>query len=301
MPAGCTPAVTTATWPWSWEPPGPWSGGGGPALPGRLLLLFQPAEEAGGGARRIVEAGWLDRLKVDFVLGLHLWSFAPLGQAIIPDATVLASSDEFQVRFGGPGGHGALPHETQDVVLAAAHLVVALQGVVSRDVDPVRPAVLTVGRLEAGRAPNVIPRQALVEGTFRAGDGETRARVLHRIGEVAHAIARVHGVDAEVDFGTGYPATVNDGAVAAVYRAAAEEVLGRSGVAAGPPTMASEDFAFYLQRRRGAFCLLGMADEAGGSHHPHHSPAFRVAEAALLPGLEILLLAAWSLMAAPPE
>jgi len=274
---------------------------GAPPLPGRLLLLFQPAEEAGGGARRIVEAGWLDRLGVDFILGLHLWSFAPLGRAIIPDGTVLASSDEFQVGFHGPGGHGALPHESQDVVLAAAHLVVAMQSIVARDVDPVRPAVLTVGRLEAGKAPNVIPRRAEVQGTFRAGDGETRARVLHRIGEVAEAIARVHGVRAEVDFGTGYPATINDAGVAAVYRTAAAEVLGASAVAAGPPAMASEDFAFYLQHRRGAFCLLGMADEATGSAHPHHSPAFRIAEAALFPGLETMLLAAWSLMNEPPD
>jgi len=270
-------------------------------LPGRLVVLFQPAEESGGGARRIVESGLLDSLEVDYVLGLHLWSFAPLGEAIIPDGAVMASSDEFRVVFKGPGGHGALPHESRDTVLAAAHLVVALQGIVSRSIDPVEPAVVTVGRLRAGDAPNVIPRTAEAYGTFRAASAAVRGQLMHRIGEVSEAIGRVHGLIAEVDFGTGYPPTVNDSRVAGKYREAAAAVLGDAGVRSGPPAMASEDFAFFLQARPGAFCLLGMGDEASDSSHPHHSPAFRIAPAVLPMAVEILLRAAMGLLEDPPQ
>lgn len=269
-------------------------------LPGRLIVLFQPAEESGGGARRIVESGLLDSLGVDYVLGLHLWSFAPLGEAIIPDGAVMASSDEFRVIFKGPGGHGALPHESHDTILAAAHLVVALQGVVSRNIDPAEPAVVTVGRLRAGDAPNVIPRTAEAYGTFRAASAAVRGQLMHRIGEVSEAIGRACGLAAEVDFGTGYPPTVNDPTVAERYRAAAAAVLGDARVRPGPPAMASEDFAFYLQARPGAFCLLGMGDEASDSSHPHHSPAFRIAPAVLPTAVEILLRAALRLLEDPP-
>ncbi len=265
-------------------------------LPGRLLVLFQPAEEGGGGAQRLVESGLLDELGVDHVLGLHLWSFLPLGEAIIPDRTVMASSDEFHIRLRGSGGHGALPHTTEDVVLAASQLVVALQSIVARNIDPVRPAVLTVGRLRAGDAPNVIPQEAELYGTFRAGDAEVRSRILERIGQVADATARAHGVEIEVDFGMGYPPTVNDPAVAGSFRASAAAVLGEAKVHAGPPAMASEDFAFYLRARPGAFCLLGMRDEESGAVHAHHSPHFKIAEPVLPLGLEILLRGALGLM-----
>lgn len=265
-------------------------------LPGRIVLLFQPAEELGGGAEGVIEEGILDEYGVDIILGLHLWSFAPLGQAIIPDTTVMASADEFEVVFTGPGGHGALPHRSPDVILALSHFVTSVQSLVSREIDPVLPAVVTVGHIEAGRAANVIPQKAKGYGTFRAANNQVRGLLLHRIGEVAQAIALAHGVEVEVDFGSGYPPTVNDPAVAAVFREIAAEVLPPGGVQAGPPAMASEDFAFYLQERPGAFCLLGMRDEESGAIHPHHSPHFRVSEQALPLGLEILLRSALRLM-----
>jgi amidohydrolase len=265
-------------------------------LPGRIVLLFQPAEENGPGAARVVEEGVLDAWNVDYVLGLHLWSFLPRGLAIVPDGHVMASSDEFHVYVGGKGGHGALPHEAQDVVLALSHLVVALQHVVSREIDPLKPAVLSVGKIAAGHACNVLPERGELHGTFRAPDGAVRGRILHRIGELAQAIALAHGVSVEVDFGTGYPPTVNDPKVARVLREAARAVLGESEVREGPPTMAAEDFAIYLQQRPGAFMLLGMRDEAQGAVHPHHNPRFRVADEVLPTGVEILIRAALRLM-----
>ncbi len=265
-------------------------------LPGRIVLLFQPAEEFGGGARRVVEEGLLDEYGVDVVLGLHLWSFAPFGEAIIPEMTIMASADEFKVAFTGPGGHGALPHRSRDVVLAVSHFVTALQALVAREIDPVQPGVVTVGRISAGQAANVMPQRAEAHGTFRAGTDEVRGLLLHRIGEVARAIAQLHSVDAEIDFGSGYPPTVNDPVVAALYREAASEFLPEDKVLTGPPAMASEDFAFYLKERPGAFCLLGMRDGACGVIHPHHSPEFRIAERILPLGLELLLRAALRMM-----
>jgi amidohydrolase len=272
----------------------------GLSLPGRLLVLFQPAEESGAGAARVVEEGLLDELAVDAVLGLHLWTPLERGRAIVPDRTVMASADEFRIVLSGQGGHGALPHEANDVVLGLSHLVVALQAIVSREVDPVLPAVLSVGRIEAGTAPNVIPVRGTLEGTFRAPDGEVRGHMLQRVGEMADAIARSHRLEAEVEFGAGIPPTVNHPAEAAVLRRAAASVLGEPNALEGPPTMAAEDFGLFLQERRGAFMLLGTRDEDSGAVRPHHHPGFRIDPRTLAPGAEILLRAAIALMRETP-
>ena len=265
-------------------------------LPGRVVLLFQPAEEIGSGASRMVEEGVLDELGVDYVLGLHLWSFLPLGQALVPDETIMASADEFIVRVKGKGGHGALPHENSDVVLALSHLVCSLQNIVAREIDPVKPAVLTVGRIQAGSAPNVMPVEGEIEGTFRAPTTEIRAHFLHRVGEIAQAIATAHALESEFELGAGIPPTVNHRGPARVLRDAARSVLGEAQVHEGPPTMAAEDFGMFLQARPGAFMLLGIKDESIGAVHPHHHPSFRIAPQVLPQGVEILLRAAVAMM-----
>ncbi|RMG48471.1 MAG: amidohydrolase [Acidobacteria bacterium] len=268
-------------------------------LPGRILFLFQPAEEAGqggpSGAQRLCEEGLLDAEGVDYVLGLHLWSYYPLGTVVVPDRFVMASSDEFRIRVIGKGGHAAVPHAARDAVLAASQIVVALQAVCARDVDPLAPAVVSVGSIHAGTAPNVLPEAAELSGTFRAPDAETRERLRRRIVETAEAIARARNVRVEIGFAGGYPPTVNDPRCAARVREALRPVFGEK-VATGPPTMASEDFAFYLERRPGVFCLLGMRDEESGAVHPHHAPAFRIAPDALPLGLEVLLRGAAALL-----
>ena len=273
-------------------------------LPGRVLLLFQPAEEdaKGGasGAQRIVESGLLDEQGVDAVLGLHLWSYLPLGQAILPDRLVMASSDEVSLVFSGGGGHAALPHEAQDVVLAASRTVDALQSIVARDVDPVCPAVVSIGTFHAGRAANVLPAEARLTGTLRAADRPARELLSRRVTEIAQGIAAAHGVTVDVEISRGYPATINDPRAAATVREAARAVLGEGAVHDGPPSMGAEDFAYYLERRPGAFLLLGMRDEASGAVHPHHSPRFRIAPQALPLGVEILLRGALALMRETP-
>jgi amidohydrolase len=268
----------------------------GVTLPGRIVALFQPGEEHGAGASQVLEQGCLDQFNVDYVIGLHLWSYLPRGVVLAPAGPVMASSDEFRVTLTGLGGHGALPHRANDLVLAAAHLVQALQVIVARNVDPVAPAVVSVGRITAGQAANVLPDRAEIEGTFRAADRETRGLIMHRIGELADLVARVHGARAEVDFGVGYPPSVNDPEVAAIVQDAARATLGPDSVRTGPMTMAAEDFAYLLQARPGVMFLLGMRDEAAGVVHPHHSPQFRLSEEVLPVGLEIMLRSAVRLM-----
>lgn len=264
--------------------------------PGRIVLLFQPGEENGAGASQVLEQGILEEHHVDYVVGLHLWSYLQRGTVLAPAGPVMASSDEFRVALTGTGGHGALPHKADDLVLAASHLVVALQSIVSRNVDPLAPAVLSVGKIRAGEASNVLPDHAEIEGTFRTADGATRGLIMHRIGELSDAVARAHGVTAEINFGVGYPATVNDPEVAAIVQQAARDTLGPDAVRTGPMTMAAEDFAYLLQARPGVMFLLGMRDEAQGIVHPHHSPQFLVAEDVLPRGLEIMLRTAARLM-----
>ncbi len=270
--------------------------GAAPSLPGRIVLLFQPGEENGAGASQVLEQGILDEHRVDYVIGLHLWSYLPRGKVLAPAGPVMASSDEFRIVLTGAGGHGALPHQASDLVLAASHLVVALQSIVSRSVDPLAPAVVSVGKIRAGEASNVLPDRAEIEGTFRTADTGTRGLIMHRIGELADLTARAHGATAEVNFGVGYPATVNDPEVAAVVQAAARATIGPEAVLTGPMTMAAEDFAYLLQARPGVMFLLGMRDEAQGVVHPHHSPEFKLAEDVLPVGLEIMLRSAARLM-----
>ena len=267
------------------------------AFPGRLLVLFQPAEEAkGGGARRIIESGLLDEVEVDYVLGLHLWSDLERGRAIIPDGTVLASSDEFRVTFCGKGGHAALPHQADDVILAASRFVSAVQSLVSREIDPMTAAVVTIGRFHSGDAANVLPERATLEGTFRTTDPETREMIATRLVETARAGTLGTGIEVDVHRNFGYPATINDPVVAETMRKAASDVLGHDKILSNPPTMASEDFSYFLEARPGAFMLLGMRDEEAGVVHPHHNPRFRIDDRVLPDGIEILLRTAISLM-----
>lgn len=270
--------------------------GPGVRLPGRIVVLFQPAEEGGAGAQKVVEAGILDEFGIDFVLGIHLWSFLPRGTALIPNGPVMASSDEFRVVLSGTGGHGALPHQAADVVLAASQLVVAFQQIVSRSLDPLQPAVVTVGRIAAGEAHNVLPGTAELWGTFRSADQGTRDLIGRRLGQITTAVAAEQGIEARLVIGPGYPPTINHPQVAAVARQAAADVLGAGQVLDGPMTMAAEDFAFLLEKRPGAFSLLGIRDEGRGLVHPHHNQRFRIPEDLLPQGAEILLRTAFRLM-----
>jgi hippurate hydrolase len=246
--------------------------------PGPVRLIFQPAEELGTGAGALIEAGALDGVAAIF--GGHLDIHFPAGTIFVTPGPVAASTDLLRIRIAGRGGHAARPHETVDAVVAASHVVLALQHVVSRGIDPAEAAVVTVGRLQAGEVANAIAGAAFLEGTVRAFKAEVRERLLAEADRIARATAALHGAVAEVEIERGTPPVVNDERATALAREAALEVAGPDRVAPLPgANMAGEDFSFYLERVPGCYVRYGA--QPSGTAHPNHSNRFDFDEAAL--------------------
>jgi len=263
-------------------------------LGGRARLIFQPGEEVPpGGAQALIAGGVLNG--VSAALGLHLWSPLPTGTAVICAGPAWAAADRFRAVIHGRGGHGAKPHEAVDALEAACRCVAALQSIVSRSVNPLDAAVVTVGTLHAGEAFNIVAGSAVLEGTVRAFDEGVRQRVRARVQEVLTHTAAAAGARAEIDYVDGYPPLHNDPGVAEVMRAAAARHLGADAVHTGPPEMASDDFARYIERVPGCYMSLGAA-EPGAPAYPNHHPRFTIDEAALPLGVAILVETAVRLM-----
>jgi len=238
---------------------------------GTLNLIFQPAEEGGGGALRMMADGLFEQHPCDAVFAMHNMPGIPQGRLVFREGAAMASSDYATITLTGIGGHGALPQHTADPVVAAASLVMALQTVVSRNVDPLQAAVVTVGALHAGRANNVIPASATLELSVRALDREVRALLEKRIKALAQAQAESFGVKATVDWRAGYAVLVNTPAETAFAREVALDLLGPERVTLqGPPLTGSEDFAFMLERVPGSYLFIGNGDAPGNCmvHHP---------------------------------
>jgi amidohydrolase len=242
---------------------------------GAVRFIFQHAEEtAPGGARELVAAGVMDG--VDFVYGCHLWAPLATGQVAAVAGPWMAAADFFRLTVSGRGGHGGLPHTAADPIAAAAELVGSLQHIVARRIDPLQPAVVTVGSLHAGDAPNVIPAEAELTGTVRSFDADVRARVPKLIEETARGVCTAHGVDFELDFQFGYAPVVNDERATALVREAAGTVTTID------PIMGGDDFSAYLALAPGCYAFIG----AGGAY-PHHHPRFEIDERALAVGTRL--------------
>jgi hippurate hydrolase len=238
---------------------------------GTLHLIFQPAEEGGGGALRMMDDGLFERFPCDAVFAMHNMPGVPQGHMVLREGAAMASSDYATITLTGKGGHGAMPQHAADPVVAAASLVMALQTVVSRNVDPLQAAVVTVGALHAGQANNVIPAQATLELSVRALDRDVRALLEQRVKALAEAQAASFGVRAEVDWRPGYAVLVNTPRETAFARDVAVGLLGADRVTLqGPPLTGSEDFAFMLERVPGSYVLIGNGDQPGGCmvHNP---------------------------------
>jgi amidohydrolase len=259
-------------------------------LPGEVRVLFQPAEEGEGGAQAVVAQGAMDG--VDLVLGIHLWNELPLGTLGVKAGPLMAAVDRLRIVVRGRGGHGGAPHRAADPVLAAAHVVVALQSVVSREVSPLDSAVLSIGAVHGGEAFNVIPDEVTLTGTLRSFDAALRAALPGRIRRLACGVAEGLGCRAEVEVRPGNPAVVNDPGVAELARQAAARVVGDAQVVSPEPTMGGEDMAVYFERAPGCFVFVGSANPARGLDQSHHSPRFDFDEEALAIGCEFLLEAA---------
>jgi hippurate hydrolase len=257
---------------------------------GDVLIVLQPAEETGEGARAILESGLLD--EVQAIFGAHVDRRFVVGQVVAQAGPLAASADNFEIELLGRGAHGARPHESADPVVALGALIGALQTIVSRRVAPAVPAVVTVGMVSAGTAPNVIPDRATLRGTLRATDDATRALLRAEVEDVAAHIAAAYRVKARVALGAGVPPVVNDVQAAAWASEGAAAVVGpQSVVPLGAVNMAAEDFAWYQQRIRGCFLRVGARRE-GEPMIPAHSPEFDVAEEAIAVGAAVLAASA---------
>ena len=257
---------------------------------GTVRVLFQPAEEGESGAQRVIADGALEG--VDVALGIHLWNELPVGTIGVKAGPLMAAVDRLRVVVRGRGGHGGHPHRSADPVTAAAHVVVALQTIVAREVSPLQSAVVTLGAIHGGQAFNVIPDEVTLTGTVRTFDPELRRSMPERIRRIAAGVAEALQCEAEVEVRPGNPAVVNDAAVAALARRAAARVVGDERVVEPEPTMGGEDMAVYFERVPGCFVFVGSANPARGLDQPHHSPRFDFDEAALAIGCEFLVEAA---------
>jgi hippurate hydrolase len=234
---------------------------------GTLNLIFQPAEESLGGARKMMEDGLFDRFPCDAIFAMHnLPGFRP-GQLLLREGATMASSENILVHIEGAGGHGAMPHMSADPVVAGAAIVMALQTIVSRNVDPLKMAVITVGVFQAGVANNVIPQNAVLKLSVRALDRGVRALLRQRIVEVVELQAKSYGVTARVDFLPGYPVLVNTPAETEVAREVALALVGADNVVLQTePLTASEDFAYMLDQVPGSYLFIGNGDATHGGH-----------------------------------
>jgi hippurate hydrolase len=251
-------------------------------LNGTVKFVFQPAEEGGGGGQVMVEKGVADG--VDSIFALHLWPGLEFGKAATKAGPIMAAADAFEMEINGKGGHGAMPHMTVDAVAIAAQVVTVLQTVVAREVNPVEPAVLTVGEIEAGTAFNIIPETARLGGTVRTVDADLRQRMPERIEELARGVARGMRGDAELNYRFSYPVTRNDAGAAGLALNVAKELFGEDrAVEVEHPSMGGEDFAFFLEELPGAYIWLGVGDVSG-----LHTPRFAFDEEILPQGAALL-------------
>jgi hippurate hydrolase len=243
---------------------------------GDVVFLFQPAEEQGRGARVMIAA---DALRgVSAVFAGHVTHHYKTGQIMVAEGPVTAQSDRFILRIHGRGGHGARPHEAVDAVIVAGLLISALQTLVSRETDPLYPTVVTIGRVVAGTAANVIAEEALLEGTIRTTMPSARARVHRGLRRMAQAAGTLHNATVEVEIIEGNPPVINTRTEAELCRRAAEAIVGTRGVVPQDhPSMGAEDFAFYLHEVPGCYVRFGACAE-GQSYVPLHSPAFTIDE-----------------------
>jgi amidohydrolase len=234
-------------------------------LGGTIKFVFQPAEEGGGGGKVMVDEGVAD--DVSSIFALHLWPGLPFGKVATKAGPIMAAADAFEMEVRGSGGHGAMPHLAADAVVMAAQIVTALQTVVSREVDPVEPAVLTVGEIGAGTAFNIIPEKARIGGTVRTLDPDLRKMMPERIEELARGVAKGMRGDVDLDYTFSYPVTVNDEDAAARALSVADDLFGGGSVLELPnPSMGGEDFAYFLEKVPGAFIWLGVGEDASGLH-----------------------------------
>ncbi|MEA2511333.1 MAG: hypothetical protein QOF01_2427 [Thermomicrobiales bacterium] len=253
---------------------------------GTVKVLFQPAEEGGGGARVMIEEGALENPKVDAAFGIHVAQDEPIGTVSVRPGPIMAAADRFTIVVQGKGGHGAQPHLCIDPIAVGAQIVAALQTIVSREVDPTEPAVVTVGAFRAGHAANVIPDTAELRGTVRSFNPAVREQLATRIQELVRGIAAAMRAEVEIKYHFGYPPTVNHPEMTEFAQGVLAEVVGADNVLPAPLHMGAEDFSYFLERVPGCFWFVGSRNPEKGFIWGHHHPKFDIDEDAMAIGME---------------
>ena len=263
-------------------------------IPGTIVFCFQPAEEGRGGAKRMVAEGILEYPKVDAAMGLHLMQDQPLGVNQAYPGAAMAAADSFSVKIQGKGGHAATPEHTVDALLVAVQIVATLQTLVSREVAPLSPAVVTTAILQAGgTARNIIADTATFAGSIRWFDHETGDLLASRVPAIIKGIAESMRATAEIEYRRGVPPTSNDPDMAALVREVALGVTGVEHAISGKQIMGSEDFSEFTQRVPSVFFFVGSRDEASGKVWSHHHPRFDIDERSLAIGAEVMVRSAF--------
>ena len=257
--------------------------------PGAVKLVFQPAEEQGGGAEAMIADGALEGPAPDAAFGLHVWQDLDLGKVGVTSGPMMAAVDEFTITITGKGAHAAQPHLGVDPVLCAAHMVTALQAIASRETDPFRDVVVSVTQVHAGTAFNIIPPNATLNGTVRLFDTALWEQLPDRFERIVRGIAAAFDCRVELEYQRHNRPTVNDPRMAALARSVAVEVVGEENVVDDLRTMGGEDFSSFLARVPGCFIAIGSRNAAKGLIHGHHHPRFDVDERCLRIGAEVLL------------
>ncbi|HTD33252.1 MAG TPA: amidohydrolase [Candidatus Elarobacter sp.] len=255
---------------------------------GTVCFLFQPAEEGKGGAKAMIEDGVLEKFGIERAYGLHLASSHPAGQVGVREGAFYASSDSIEITIEGKGGHGAAPHLSIDPVYVASQFVVAVQQIVSRNIDPIEPAVVTIGAIHGGTTHNVIPSRVTLMGTVRAFDADVRAKMAERIERVLRGICESSGATYAFEYLWRYPVTSNDAEQTRYVRALAERVAGGEHVADVPKLMGAEDFSFFAERVPACFFTIG-SNGGPDSAWPHHHARFDIDESALPTGVRMMV------------
>ena len=257
---------------------------------GTVKMIFQPAEEGPGGAKPMIEEGVLNNPDVDAIIGLHLWNNLPLGTVGVRNGALMAAVECFRLSILGKGGHGAMPDQTVDSIVVGSQIVNALQTIVSRNVNPLDSAVVTVGEFHAGTALNIIADTARMSGTIRYFNPELETLIGERLEAIIAGVCQMHNAQYELNHWQLYPPTVNDRAIAELVRSVAAEVVETPvGVVPECQTMGGEDMSFFLQQVPGCYFFLGSANPEKGLAYPHHHPRFDFDETALGMGVEMFV------------
>ena len=237
---------------------------------GDAVVIFQPAEEGGAGAAAMIKDGLMDRFAIDQVFGMHNYPGSPVGSFAIRSGPIMAATDAIDIEIEGQGGHAARPNKCVDSVMVGAQLITALQQIVSRNVDPLDSAVISICEFHAGNARNVIPQTAVLRGTVRTLTAKVRQLIEKRVREVTAGVAQMTGARINLNYERGYPVTSNHAAQTDFATQVAKEIAGESNVREMSPMMGAEDFAYMLEQRPGAFIFCGNGDSAG-LHHPAYN------------------------------